>query len=267
MKPFLHQAQSVLALLTFSFLSACGDANSNLSGGSTEILDSLAPNSNSVDRSEPIQTQVLLLTGGGTRDSEALALQSMLRENTLSFQVVPFTELNALPEADLSKFGIIVWPGGNLRTQIKALTPKTRERIKQAVLKDGVGFLGLGAGAWAAGSSPSMLGLVQDRFSVIESRSRDRDSTQVTITFQDGTTRSLAWREGPELGSWGNILGRYPDGKTAVAEERAGKGHVLLSGPEPQGTVFQRSRNSRPSQPNLDLVYTWIQSVLSPNHP
>ncbi len=267
MKPLLHQAQSVLALLTFSFLSACGGANSNLSGGSTEILDSLAPNSNSVDRSEPIQTQVLLLTGGGTRDSESLALQSMLSENSVTFQVASFTDLNTLPEADLSKFGMIVWPGGNLSSQIKALTQQTRERIKHAVLKNGVGFLGLGAGAWAAGSSASGLGLVQERLSVFEPRSRGRSGNQVNITFQDGTTRTLAWREGPELGSWGNVLGRYPDGKTAVAEGRAGLGRVILSGPEPQGAVSQRSRNSRPSQPNLDLAYTWIQSVLSPRQP
>ena len=267
MKILPYQIQSALTLLTFCALSACGGANGGPNSGGPEILDSLAPNSNSVDRSEPIQTQVLLLTGGGTRDSETLALQTMLRENSVTFQVATFTAFSALPEEELSKFGMIVWPGGNLSTQIRALTQQAREKLRQAVLKNGVGFLGLGAGAWAAGNSAAGLGLVQERFSVFEPRSRGKSSTQVNVTFQDGTTRTLAWREGPELGSWGNVLGRYPDGKTAVAEGRAGFGRVILSGPEPQGTVPQRSRTSRPSQASLGLALAWIQAVLNPRKP
>ena len=267
MKLFRSQAQWPLAVFTFLILSACGGANGGPSGGSPEILDSLAPNSNSIDRSEPIQTQVLLLTGGGTRDSDNQALQSMLNQRSLTFRVVSFTELNALPQEDLAKFGVILWPGGNFSQQARALTAQTRERLKYAILQNGVGFLGFGAGAWAAGSTSTGLGLVRERLWVFEPRSRGKSGTQVSIDFPDGSTRTLAWREGPELGSWGNVMGRYPNGKTAAAEGRAGKAHVLLSGPEPQGAITQRNRNSRPTETNLDLAYAWIQVVLNPSHP
>lgn len=262
-----YQIRSALTLLTFCVLSACGGANGGPNSGGPEILDSLAPNTNSVDRSEPIQTQVLLLTGGGTRDSDNQALQSMLSQRSLTFRVVSFTELNALSQEDLAQFGVILWPGGNLSAQSRALTAQTRERLKYAILQNGVGFLGFGAGAWAAGSTSTGLGLVRERLWVFEPRSRGKSGTQVSIAFPDGSTRTLAWREGPELGSWGNVMGRYPDGKTAVAEGRVGKGHVLLSGPEPQGSITQRNRSSRPTETNLDLAYSWIQAVLNPSHP
>jgi hypothetical protein len=267
MKHFRSQAQWPLTLFICLILSACGGSNGGSSGGSPEILDSLAPNPNSIDRSEPIQTQVLLLTGGGTRDSENQALQSMLNQRSLTFRVVSFTELNSVSQEDLAQFGVILWPGGNFSQQTRALTVQTRERLKYAITQNGVGFLGLGAGAWAAGSKSSGLGLVQERLSVFEPRSRGKSGTQVSIAFPDGSTRTLAWREGPELGSWGNVMGRYPDGKTAVAEGRAGKAHVLLSGPEPQGAITQRNRNSQPTEKNLDLAYNWIQAVLNPSHP
>ncbi len=260
MKFIRPQAACSLALLSFCLLSACGSPSAGPEAGGPEILDSLAPPSeptsgtDSVDLPEPAQTQILLLMAQDKQPSEALGIQKQLSESSLSFRAVTLTELNTLTQEEISKFRVIFWPGGLPSEQAKSLTPQTRERLRLAVLDNGVGFLGLGAGAWVAQSSPLGMGLVSERFSPFEHKRPGKSGGQVRITFQNGSTRTLSWREGPELGAWGDVIGRYPDGKTAIAAARVGKGQVLLSGPEPTNA-------------NLDLVVGWIKRVLEPSQP
>jgi hypothetical protein len=54
--------------------------------------------------------------------------------------------------------------------------------------------------------------------------------TAVEVTGSNGTKLDQYWENGPQLSGWGQIVGKYPDGTTAIAQGKSGKGWVILSG-------------------------------------
>lgn len=242
--------------------SACGSPSGGFSGNHPEILDSLSPEAPTVVRASPVQTHVLILSGAGTRASDVSAIEDLLDESFLSYSVAEISQLGRIEATELAKFGVILWPSGQTQSQARELSEAARALLKNAVIRDGVAFLGWGTGAWAAGSEGAGLGLLSDRLLPYSPFQNSHDVTQVQLRFRDGSVRTLSYRDGPALGPWGSAIAQYRDGSVAIAEGIAGHGHLLLSGPDPLGKVATRSDRKMPSRANRDIVLRWIQSLL-----
>jgi hypothetical protein len=107
--------------------------------------------------------------------------------------------------------------------------------IHEAVQK-GLGYLGICAGAFLAGRSthyPSFA-LADVQFGFYADETRGVRKAAVTIAGPGTPTLEQYWEDGPQLGGWGAIIGRYPDGTPAIVEGASGGGWVLLTGVHPE---------------------------------
>jgi hypothetical protein len=77
----------------------------------------------------------------------------------------------------------------------------------------------------------------------------------VAISFPGGTKLDIYWQNGPELSGWGQIIGKYPNGDTALTEGYWGKGFVLLSGVHPEAPAGWRSGMHFFTPLDVDLAY------------
>src|SRR6185369_14963244 len=93
-----------------------------------------------------------LFAGGGTSPGDVAALESLLGENHLAFESVGSAQLNAMTDAQLRRYRLLIVPGGNFITMSEQLTGSTATKIRQAV-HGGMSYLGICAGAFLAADS------------------------------------------------------------------------------------------------------------------
>src|SRR5687768_8745061 len=71
----------------------------------------------STERPEPqkrtYSTDVLVFNGAGTASADSNALIEIAKAQGLSHDVVSSSELGAMTAEELSRYGLILWPGGN----------------------------------------------------------------------------------------------------------------------------------------------------------
>lgn len=216
-------------------------------------------------------TDVLIYNGTGTATSDAASVEAILDERGTTYRTVSSDELNNMTEEELKNFGVIVWPGGKAKRMADSLTPEARERIRKAVVEEGVGFVGFCAGAFIAGTYPwnPTWGL---EFSSIDfpyyyKNDEGYEATMEKVTFSDGSVRDLVWIGGPHLADFGNPVAKYQDGTVAIAQSWIGKGLMILSGPHPEAPDGWRVAYGLNDSDGADFEYTYelIQAALKQN--
>lgn len=95
---------------------------------------------------------IILFNGTGTSPNDVEAIENILSVNHLDFVLANSSQLNALDTSQLSKYKLIIMPGGNFIDMGIHLTEVTCTNIKKAV-GQGLNYLGICAGGFLAGDT------------------------------------------------------------------------------------------------------------------
>jgi glutamine amidotransferase-like uncharacterized protein len=184
---------------------------------------------------------ILLFNGSGTSPGDVDALERILRDRRLPYATAGSFQLNRMSAASLQSYRLLIVPGGNFETIGKRLTPAATSKIRQAV-RNGLGYLGICAGAFFAGDSPyNGLNLTSGvRFPFYAAEDRGIRKAAVPVTDAESRTLDQYWEDGPQLAGWGAVVAKYPDGTPAIVEGSSGSGWVILSGVHPEATPAWR---------------------------
>ena len=183
----------------------------------------------------PAPNSVLLYAGTGASPNDVAAVKAVLERNHIGYSTVGSAQLNAMSEAEIQEFRLLIVPGGNFIDIGNSLTPDASARIRRSI-EQGVNYLGICAGAFFAGASaPNGLNLASGtRFRFYAAEEHGIRKTAVTITTADGKALDHYWEDGPQLTGWGEIVSKYPDGTPATVQGKFGQGFVLLVGVHPE---------------------------------
>jgi len=178
---------------------------------------------------------VLLFNGDGTSANDVAAFERLLTENQIGYVTAGTRRLDTMTDTDLAGYRLVLIPGGNFEQIGKGLAPQATARLRAAVA-NGLGYLGICAGAFFAGNSPyNGLDLTSGvRFPFYALEDRGIRKAAVTITGAAGPALDHYWEDGPQLAGWGDVVARYPDGTPAVVQGMYGNGTVILSGVHPE---------------------------------
>ena len=210
------------ALLTATILlSGCGSRN-------VEAAAALAP---AIPAAEP----VLLFNGTGT-SSDVAAVESVLGTLGIGYLTADSSQLNAMSEAQLGGFKLIIIPGGNSIDIGQNLAFGTVANLRGAVQQYGVHYLGICAGAFFGGYSiyngVDLTGGASFDFYADEFKGIHREA--VEISFPSGAPLDVYWQDGPQLSAWGRVVAKFPDGTPAITQGQSGKGFVIFTGVHPE---------------------------------
>jgi glutamine amidotransferase-like uncharacterized protein len=186
----------------------------------------------SIDPNDP--NPILLFSGSGTSSEDVSAVGAVLNSSHLNYSLVNSYQLNRMPESQISRYRLLIVPGGNFIHIGDHLTAGTTANVRNAV-KGGLSYLGICAGAFLAGNSPSPYKSFNLSSGVKFGFYPAGDhKTVVRITSAEGSALDQYWEFGPDLTGWGDVVGKYPDGKPAVVEGPVGQGWVVLTGVHPE---------------------------------
>ena len=209
----------VLSLSIFGGLStmACGRPHSG-----HELLPGLS-------------TEILLFAGRGTSPNDVAALERVLTEGRFGYATASSQQLDAMGEPELAAYRLLIVPGGNFVDIGNGLGAATPARLRTATGR-GLNYLGICAGAFFAGHSPyNGLNLTSGvRFPFYGAEDHGIRKTALAISTPEGPTLDQYWEDGPQLGGWGDVVAKYPDGTPAVVQGRFGDGWVILTGIHPE---------------------------------
>ena len=181
--------------------------------------------------SEPSVSRILLFNGRGTSPNDVAAVEDVLRASGLRYSTANSSQLDAMSEAELTRYQLLVVPGGNFEDIGNGLAASTSTRLRNAT-RGGLGYLGICAGAFFAGASPynglNLTDGVRFPFHALEHRGIRK--APVAMTIAAGTTLEAYWEDGPQLTGWGQPVAKYPDGTPAVVQGKFGDGWVVLTG-------------------------------------
>jgi glutamine amidotransferase-like uncharacterized protein len=238
----------VCAVLISTALAAC---QTGVDGGTT---DARAP--------------ILLFTGGGTSPNDVAAMQAILNSIQLHYSTVNSSQLNGMAESQMSRYRLLIVPGGNFVDMGNSLTASTTANVQDAV-KRGLNYLGICAGGFLAGSFPppynsfNLTSGVKFGFYSVEKNGTRKAA--VSITTAEGPALDQYWEDGPQFTGWGEVVGKYPDGTPAIVEGFVGQGWVVLSGVHPEATAsWRRGMDFRtPAQMDNAFAATLIRAALN----
>lgn len=183
------------------------------------------------ETTEPTAPDILLFDGRGTSRNDVAAVEAVLREHRLSYSTASSERLDAMSQAELEAFRLLIIPGGDFEKIGNALGADTTARLRHAV-GNGLSYLGICAGAFFAGASPynglNLTSGVRFPFYVLEDQGIRK--APVAITTADGPGLEVYWEDGPQLAGWGEVVARYPDDTPAVVQGTFGEGWVVLTG-------------------------------------
>jgi hypothetical protein len=177
---------------------------------------------------------VLLFSGTGTSPGDVAAIEHILDGGHLNYSTVNSLQLNRIAESQISKYRLLIVPGGNFVDMGDSLTAGTTAKVRDAVL-GGLNYLGICAGGFLAGSFPApynsfnLSSGVQFGF-----YPAGAPKAPVRITTPDGPALDQYWESGPRFTGWGEVAGKYPDGTPATVEGSVGQGWVILTGVHPE---------------------------------
>ncbi|MEO8619628.1 MAG: BPL-N domain-containing protein [bacterium] len=208
---------------------------------------------------------VLLFTGAGTSPNDVAAIEAVLDDKRLPYASVSSEQLNAMTEAQMMAYQLMVVPGGNFIAISESLTPATTTNVHNAV-QGGLNYLGICAGAFVAGrGSYNSFNLTSGtRFGFYAAEARGIRKTAVAISAVDASAIEHYWVDGPELTGWGAVVGKYPDGTPAIVEGASGKGWVILTGVHPEAPEnWRRGMNfSTPASVANSYAATLVEAAL-----
>ena len=199
-----------------------------------------------------------------TATDDAPALESIADKNGWTYREVTSEEMDALTPEQLADFGAIVWPGGYAGEMSDSIQPATRQRLHDAVNNNGVGFVGICAGAFIAVSPAAKSGEAGPAWglSIMDAPILDYyhltdegvDDQMVDIVFPNNQHRQMVWWGGPKTPEYpGGVVARYADNKDpAISETWAGKGLMVISGPHPEAPQSWRDKLGLTDSDGLD---------------
>jgi glutamine amidotransferase-like uncharacterized protein len=228
MLPLVNAFCGILLFLVASGCSDSRDGNTSIGDHGSVVASPGFPPA----RDAPT---ILLFNGRGTSRNDVAALEAILTRNHFSYSVVNSEHLNAMSEAQIRKYRLLIIPGGNFEQIGNGLETSTTMTIRHAV-QDGLNYLGICAGAFFAGNSPyNGLDLTRGtKFKFYALESQGMRKAAVAITAAGSPTVDHYWEDGPQLAGWGDIVAKYPDGTPAVVEGSDGDGWVILAGIHPE---------------------------------
>lgn len=200
---------------------------------------------------------VLLFNGNGTSSSDVTAVEAILATLKLTYATANTSQMNALSETQLKAYKLLIVPGGNSITIGNNLSKTATTNIHNAVINDGLHYMGICAGAFFGGYSIyNGLNLTSGVwFNYYADENKGIHKEAVEITQPNGTQLDQYWQDGPQLNSWGKIVGKYPDGTAAIVEGASGKGYVILSGVHPEAPASWRTGMTFTTSVAVDNAY------------
>jgi glutamine amidotransferase-like uncharacterized protein len=186
---------------------------------------------------------VILFNGTGTSSTDVSAVATILNDLGLAYATANSAQLNAMTQAQLTSYKLLVVPGGNSITIGENLRATTTANIHNAVIKGGLHYLGICAGGFFGGYSIyNGLNLTSGRwFNFYEDYYRGIHKESLNISYPSGGKLDVYWQDGPQFTGWGNIVARFPDGAPAVVEGKSGLGWVILAGVHPEAPASWRT--------------------------
>ena len=175
---------------------------------------------------------VILFNGTGTTSGDVSAVETILNDLGLAYATANSAQLNAMTQAQLNSYKLLIVPGGNSITIGQYLTRTATTNIHNAVIKGGLHYLGICAGGFFGGYSIyNGLNLTSGRwFSFYEDYYHGIHKESLNISYPSGGKLDVYWQDGPQFTGWGSIVARFPDGAPAVVEGKSGAGWVILTG-------------------------------------
>jgi glutamine amidotransferase-like uncharacterized protein len=217
-------------------LNACGTPGSTL-GTPTKITPA------QVNSSITPSVSILLFNGTGTSSSDVSAVEAILNANKLLYATANSSQLNAMTESQLKAYKLLIVPGGHSITIGKNLKSTTTTNIHNAVINDGLHYLGICAGGFFGGYSIyNGLNLTSGVwFNFYADYNKGIHKEAVEISSPNASALDQYWQDGPQFTGWGRKVGKYPDGTPAIVEGWSGKGWVMLSGVHPEAPASWRT--------------------------
>jgi len=247
-------------LSTFLIFAAC------VKPGAPIPSETVAPapeSSAGVDR-----TDVLIYGGPGAWRAEIDSLKQILYAHQATYDEASPDRLNHMSIEDFQKYNMIIFAGGDAPTVRRVLTTETHARLREAVQKDGLNYLGFCAGAWLAVAPAPVhpnedvgygLGVVdgpvlQQNYLFKMGRVHSLDDT----IFPNGSHRKLLWYGGPITPEIpGGVIARYSDQTPAITQIQSGKGLVIISGLHPAANKSILSRINLFDTEAIDPDFAW----------
>jgi hypothetical protein len=211
-------------------------------------------------------TPVLIFNGTGTSPNDVTAIENVVKAKGLAYHTANSSQLDGMSQSQLMAYKLFIVPGGNSITIGNNLSSKATTTVRDAV-SQGLNYLGICAGGFFGGyseyngidlTSGVWFNLYADYFKGIHKEA-------VAISFPGGTKLDIYWQNGPDLSGWGQIIGKYPNGSTALTEGYWGKGFVILSGVHPEAPAGWRSGMNFFTPLDVDLAFagTLVTSALN----
>ena len=211
-------------------------------------------------------TRILLFVGRGTSPNDVVALERILTDGGFDYSTATSHQLDALSESELRAYRLLIVPGGNFQEIGNGLDANSTVRVRSAI-KHGLNYLGICAGAFFAGHSPYNGLNITDgvRFPFYAAENRGIRKTVVAISIPDGTTLDHYWEDGPQLGGWGEVVAKYPDGTPAVVQGKFGDGWAILTGIHPEAPEsWRRGMNfTTPASASHAYAATLVDAALN----
>ncbi len=184
---------------------------------------------------------ILLFDGAGTSPGDVRALQHILKQRGLGFARADSRQLEAMSEAQLRNYRLLIIPGGNFVMIGNGLTPGATQKVRAAV-KGGLNYLGVCAGGFFAGASPyNGLDLLEGvRFNFYALENQHVRKAAVPIAIAGAPAADHYWEDGPQFSGWGEVIAKYPDGSPAAVQGGVGEGWIVLAGFHPEAPASWR---------------------------
>lgn len=270
--PLKRLFAATLLLLTISCAPKSDDSNNGvaIAPADTNLKDTINPPAGKIDH----QTDVLLFNGQGISTSDWQTSEKIIKSMGLSYRLINSAQLNAMSLNEMSKFGLILVPGGHGSTITNGLSSSARVRVRKAVRENGTSYLGICAGAWVAVGMEADSEVAQGYgFSAIGGNhlsnwwpySPHPEAAMAMVTFADGSKRSLVWYGGPSTPEWrGGVVARYKDGRAAISQAWSKNGFVILSGPHPEAPQGWRVKaGNDPDGLDYDIMRNLVSAALN----
>jgi glutamine amidotransferase-like uncharacterized protein len=184
-----------------------------------------------------------LFYGTGVSVNDVIATKNILDSSHLNYATVTSSELNAMNQAHLIKYRLLIIPGGDFIKMGNSLSVVASTNIHYAV-QHGLNYLGICASAFLAGKSRYYNGFNLTSgvtFGFYAAENNGIRKAAVLISNADNTMLDQYWEDGPQLSGWGMAIAKYPDGTPAITEGKFGKGYVILSGVHAEAPANWRS--------------------------
>ena len=229
-------------LLAVIISTGCGSSNWSASQRQTPPSVAQAAVAVAAGASTP---QVLLFVGSGTSSGAVTATKTILGNLKLTYATATSSQLNGMSESAMKAYKLFLMPGGNAITISQNLKSATITNLHNAIVNDGLNYLGICAGGFFAGNSGiyNYLDLTPPGvwFNYYADEFKGIYKEAVEVKASDGTKLDQYWENGPQFSGWGKIIGKYPDGTPAIVEGKSGNGWIILCGVHPEAPASWRT--------------------------